>query len=271
MGTRSRDLAIVCGLAALGVSVTLIDLSLPLLRLLLGLPLLLFCLGYALAAAFFPARARAFAREPGDPEPARRWPEWLLFALGLSLGTTILGGYLLNWTPWGLQPASWAVLLGGVTAGASVVAVVLRQRHSPPLAPAPVWRLSLGRRPAVLFGGAALLVVLAFGVAQAGARTVPDSAFTQLWILPGSASGPATVRVGLRNQEPVALRYRLVVDVGGTRAAEWPALALDPGATWEATVVLPAGAPATAPVAAGLYRAAQPATVYRQVTLRRDP
>src|SRR5712692_8392038 len=78
------------------------------------LPLVLVLPGYALTSALFPNRSLGVA-------------ERLVFSLSLSLIIVILGGLALNWTPFGLRPGSWAVLLSGITLAAGAVALVRRR------------------------------------------------------------------------------------------------------------------------------------------------
>src|SRR3954468_21171576 len=78
-------------------------------RVLVALPFVLVLPGLALTAALFPTGALDVA-------------ERLLFSLGLSLAITALGGLVLQLTPWGLRPASWALLLGLVTLAAGAAA-----------------------------------------------------------------------------------------------------------------------------------------------------
>src|SRR3954454_24445758 len=86
-------------------------------RVLVALPFALVLPGLALTLALFPAGALDGA-------------ERLLFSLGLSLAVTALGGLVLHLTPWGLRPASWALLLGAITLAAGVAAF-LRRRGRP--------------------------------------------------------------------------------------------------------------------------------------------
>ena len=95
MSRKSFDLALVCALALAALILALLGTSSPMLQLLLGLPLVLVLPGYALTAALFPHGALGGA-------------DRALFTLGLSLCAAILCGFVLNRTPWGLRPESWA-------------------------------------------------------------------------------------------------------------------------------------------------------------------
>src|SRR5215831_9505820 len=123
----------------------------------LTLPLVLVLPGYALTSALFPRRTLGV-------------PEHLVFSLSLSMVIVILGGLALNWTPFGLRASSWAVLLGGITLGASVVAFVRRRGQS---VSAPGWlrvgNVGLNWRQGLLLGLAALIVCGAVAVSIIGA------------------------------------------------------------------------------------------------------
>jgi hypothetical protein len=100
MNHRSHDLMVVTTATAFSVAVALVGLTV--LEMIGGLALVLVLPGYALTAALFP-----WSTLSGEKR--------FLFSLGLSLALTALGGFVLHWTPWGISPESWAVLLGGMT------------------------------------------------------------------------------------------------------------------------------------------------------------
>jgi uncharacterized membrane protein len=190
MSPRWGDLAIVAGLAVLALGAAVIEPEFPLLRPALGLALVLVLPGYAITAAIFPDRA---------PEV----PQRLLFTVAISLAVTILGGYLLNLTPRGLQTGTWAVLLSSVTVAGGAVALVRRlgyaTRTSTGSTAPPV---NLGGSRWLLLGLAAVIAAGALWIAQIGATAASTARFTQLWILPGGEPGKyAEVHIGLSNQE----------------------------------------------------------------------
>lgn len=123
------------------------------LRLVLGLPFLLFFPGYVLVAAIFPRAERRGRRDSLDRDASadgpgatsadgtangvedavanpRPWPETgldglerVVFSVGASLAVVPLVGYLLNFTPWGIAPvpallvvAAFTVVTAGVAA-----------------------------------------------------------------------------------------------------------------------------------------------------------
>jgi uncharacterized membrane protein len=216
---------------------------------LLTLPLALFLPGYAVVAAAFPER------------PLRS-VEHLLYAGGVSLALTVIGGLGLNLTPWGLRAESWAVLLGGVT----LVAAAVAARRRPASAPSGARLERLGIKGASYLLLAAIMIGSAVLVADFGADAAPRSAFTQLWLLPTEGSGSA-VQLGVRSAEQAQVDYRLELWSGERAIGAWPTLALAPDQSWEVTVELPADL-AGQPIEALLYRQDAPHTVYRRAFLQ---
>lgn len=255
------DLLLAGGLALAAVVVTLLGVENPALRLLLGLPLALLLPGYALTAALFP-----HSTLPGADRA--------LYTLGLNLCATILSGFALHASPWGLVPAGWAVILAWVTLAGCVVAFARRQ-----LLPAPAeaatpavsgeqksaYGLSLGQ--GLLFGLALLVVVGAVGLARAEAQQRPAADVLQLWMLPDTRDDVAAVRVGVTSVGPAAGVFRLQVMRGGHLIHEWPTVTITPGAHWEEHLSLAGRQPGQGAFEARLSRADEPHTVVRQVTL----
>jgi Protein of unknown function (DUF1616) len=223
----------------------------PALRLVLALPLVLFLPGYAITAALFPKRPFGL-------------PELLLFSVGLSLTATIIGGFVLNWTPWGMQTKSWAILAAGVTVGASLVAA-MRQRRAQPVVAAPV-KIGLDVRQGLLLGLAAIVAGAAIGLAQTPMPSSGVLGYTLLWLLPAGDGNPQAVRLGMSSQELTPTTYRLQLNVDGQVVREYSPITLVPGDEWEDVVELTSE---SSIVEALLYRLEAPEIVYRQVWLRR--
>lgn len=254
MSRKSVDLAVVVVAAVAALLVTLAAVENAAVRTLFALPLVLVLPGYALIAAAFPRRDLGVA-------------ERLAFSAGVSLAVAGLGGVVLNWTPAGLQADSWALLLGGVTLGASEVAAY-RRRGQPAVAPARAG-VGLGGGQWLLFGLAALVIAGAVGVATVGANRQPRSGFTQLWMTPASEDRQDAVYLGVTSLEVTAVRYELQVVIGGAVVREWQPLELAPGERWVTRVELPAPEPGLRTVEAVLYRLDNPESVYRRVQLWR--
>lgn len=226
-----------------------------------ALPLVLVLPGYALTSALFPGRKFEFLVR-------------LIFSLALSLVLVVLGGLLLNLTPWGLRAGTWAVFLAVITLGACAVALVRRrgQGISNP-GGMRIGDIRLNFRQGLLLGLAALIVCGAVALSIVGAERQPYPGFTQLWILPAGGSNPwNTVQLGVNNMELTAMEYRLAVSVDGKVVKEWPTIDLNSHEQWEATFLVPqTGYVGTAKIEADLYRADAPTTLYRHVVLWLGP
>jgi hypothetical protein len=248
MPRRSADLQVVCLAAALGVLAQ--TAALPVApRTALGAPLLLLWPGYALTAALFPRWTLG-------------WIERVIFSLGLSLMSGIIGAVVLNFTAWGLTAPAWTVLGAGVTLAASLVAAWRRRQLS---ADKPVLPTIAGGHLA-LMAVAALMTVGAVGLSRAQLYRPDAQGYTMLWLVQDNESGPPQLRLGVRSAELTTQSYRLELTAGGVMVAEWPSFSVAPGQTWETTTLL-AGLPeANKLLEARLYRNDEPGTLYRRVT-----
>lgn len=265
---KSVDLLAISVFAVAALLFTLLGVSNPLLRLLFGVPLVLFLPGYALIAAIFPWRELHGA-------------ERFLFTASASLSVTIMCGFVLNRTPWGLRPESWAVMLSDMTLGASMVAFVRRQFFEPPhrasaqedamlASQVPNHpRFGFGVGQIVLLGLAGTVLASAILLARHEAALRPDPNVLQLWMLPGAQANPPTIRIGV-NSAGMAGTYRLQIQHGDYIIREWPVLTLTSGQQWQEVVTLQARQPGTGAFEARLYRTDAPDVVYRRVALWLD-
>ncbi len=248
----------------------------------LTLPLVLVLPGYALMASVFPRRSLGAV-------------ECLVFSLGLSLVIVVLGGLVLNWTPFGLRASSWSLLLGSITLGACAVALArrrgLRTCHAERTRSiSALFRtchaermrsisalygllrikgVGLTFRQGLLLGMAVVIICGAIAISNIGAAQQPFPGFTQLWILPAGGANPKNaVRLGVSNMESTAMEYSLAVNVDGKVVKLWPSIDLKPSEKWEATLMLPQTAHIGAVrVEVVLYRTNAPAMIYRHVVL----
>src|SRR6266852_3562397 len=248
----------------------------------LTLPLVLVLPGYALMASVFPRRSLGTV-------------ECLVFSLGLSLVIVVLGGLVLNWTPFGLRASSWSLLLGSITLGACAVALArrrgLRTCHAERTRSiSALFRtchaertrsisalygllrikgVGLTFRQGLLLGMAVVIICGAIAISNIGAAQQPFPGFTQLWILPAGGANPKNaVRLGVSNMESTAMEYSLAVNVDGKVVKLWPSIDLKPSEKWETTLMLPQTAHIGAVrVEVVLYRTNAPATIYRHVVL----
>lgn len=268
MGTPRRlDLIVIVALAAIAAALALSGVNSPAARILFGLPLVFIAPGYALTAASFRMGSLGL-------------PDRIAFILGLSLACAVLGGLILNWTPFGLRTASWAVLMCAITfAGCGVAFLRWRTDAHPADA-----RSFIGLKPraALLFAFAVVVTAGAIGLSAAGqAQQQASEGYVQFWILPvsKSASDEQTVSVGVSNQQSRTMQFRLVIQQDGKTVQMWPAITVKPHETWvtkrtlqapASTISAPSGSQGEE-VEAILYRSDTPTAVYRHVQLWLTP
>lgn len=267
MSPNTRSLFIVSVFTALAVGFSLASEAVPaVLRLLFGLPLALVLPGYALTLALF---NRAFV-------PSARF----MLSVGISFIITVLGAFVLNFTPAGIRTESWAVLLGSITLVGCLLAYMRQANPSlnervergvevEDVMTAPLRRLSLSQM--ALFAMAGCAVVGAVVVASIGGQ-YPQTELVNLWIKRDEAANDlGRVRIGIDNVNSLSVAYRVRVQRGTFVVREWPALEVSTGTTWVGTVELtanpPGNAPADVPLEALLYRADNPQQVFRRVSL----
>jgi uncharacterized membrane protein len=219
------DLAATAALTVLAaLSATLPVVSETPLRVVLGLPLVLFLPGYALIAALFPEAGEGPPAEPeGSGEPAGEGAdanasgtddgvadsnasgidgiERVALSFGLSIAVVPLLGLVLNFTPWGIRLVPILVAVGGFTLAATALAA--RRRRELPASerfavPYETWvadaRAELfepdSRADAALNVLLVLSVLLATAsVAYAVAVPKQGEAFTEFYLLTENESG----------------------------------------------------------------------------------
>jgi uncharacterized membrane protein len=229
---------------------TFLNPELPLFRVLLGAPLVLFVPGYALSAAVFPHRELPML-------------ERALFVVGSSLALAVIGGVILNATPWGLRASTWAWFLSSITLGLCVVAWKQRaSRTRPRSVPRPAFRWG----EVWLMGCAVVLIALTFVVNQFPVPASGAEGYTMLWIQPDRAAGANHVQIGIESSELARTRYRLQLQLDGAPVQEWDSIELQSGETWQVRAEFPTTADAPT-IQAVLYRADVPDSVYRMVSL----
>lgn len=220
-------------------------------RVLLGLPLVLVLPGYTLTALATPSLGRG------------RWgADKILFSLGTSISVAVLGGLVLNFTPWGLERRSWSLLLAVFTIVAAMGAVVRRAGATGPPSAA---RRRAHAVPLLFCVVAALIASAAVGISRRGAlQTDQQSTFSQLSMLP--TSGNNDLRIDVTNHEGATQHYRIVLHAGNRQLSDFQGITLAAGDTWSRTVRMPTNLPSRTRIEADLYRATSPHSVYRHVT-----
>ena len=212
------------------------------LRVILGLPFLLFFPGYTLIAALFPKKS--------DLDGIER----VALSFGLSIAVVPLLGLGLNYTPWGIR--LYPVL---ITVIAFIVAMCivtwLRRRR---LAPDERFAVTLNINTTGWRGSCrmdkALTVILALAILAAVGTLIytvstpkVGEKFTEFYILglggkaadyprELTAGQQASVIVALVNHESGEMSYRVEVVVGGVKDKEITPIALADNQTWEQKV-----------------------------------
>lgn len=221
-------------------------------RMILGWVLVLLLPGLAITGATFAGRRIGAA-------------ERLLFSLGLSLAIGALGGIILNWLPFGIETASWAILLGVIALTAGGVWLVRRQR--PLMVTRDQSPRALGIRGRLMLALAIAVVAAAGGIAVVAVAKQPSSGFSQLWMLPAGGVDHPSVLLGMKSGETRPTRYTLDLVQSGVLLSEWHSAEVAPGQEWHVTIALPPSIKTPGTVEAHLYRTDAPDVVYRSVEL----
>jgi Protein of unknown function (DUF1616) len=241
--TRACVAAVVCALVAALVPLEIV-------RLAAALPLTLFLPGYAIVAAAF-----------GPHEPAL--PKRITLSVAVSLMVLVLGAFVLNIFPFGLETASWAVLLPLVVIAACRGAALRRRRPDRSRG-----RLLALPRPAAgsLAVGAVALAIAIAALALAGRPLPAENAkgFTALWMLPTDSREDA-VAVGVISNQQDSHSYRLRISLGKDQPKTYR-VSVDPGEERVYEVDVPPRPSGRTHVVASLYKAGDPQKLYRRVT-----
>ena len=127
----------------------------------------------------------------------------------------VLGGLLLNVVA-ALTPLNWLALLGLIASSGYLIAFTRRtpsERRS--LWPLPMTTWTLSPRDAVLYSGAAVVVILAFAISTGESRKLHQQTdFTEFWITPDRTAEIGTVKIGMKNVEhrPRSYDIELMLD-----------------------------------------------------------
>jgi uncharacterized membrane protein len=215
--------------------------------------------GYALSVALLPKARDGFER--------------CLLALGLSICVLVMGGVILDLTPFGLTSRSWGISLAAFTLAACALAwrrrseatpeaAATAKRQEPPLPARPRRTLTVS---SLGVAAVAAMVVGAVLIARQPSSSAHARGFTALWAVPVSPIN-STFSIGIHSDELRTTSYRLIARAG-QRVVFRRSVTLRPGQEW-----LAKGRFATARRAAvvnqlqvSLYRADRPGTVYRHV------
>lgn len=226
MRLRLRDQLIILNIVTVLLVLIVAFFPLTVLRIVLGIPFVLFCPGYVLLLALFPGK-----HSMGSVER-------IALSFALSLAMVPLIGLLLNYSPWGIRLESILYSLASFIFIMSVIAW-LRQRRLPEgesfsiqvtLGQAVLWRG--GTWDKVLSIVLVLTILGALGtLGYVLAKPKVGEKFTEFYILgPGGKATDypkelklgekGTVIVGVINQEYETVTYRVEVRIGGVTSGE---------------------------------------------------
>lgn len=220
--------------AALTVLLDVVILAAPAspVRILLGLPFVLFFPGYALVALLFPERHRRYTVGTGpgggeeeEVEEGVDGLERTALSFGLSIAVVPLLGLVLNYTPWGIRPVPILVSVSVFILGGLGAAAWRRSRLDPDERFHVVFEVDVvpwGERSrvdkvlTVALAASILAAVGTLGYVLMNPR--PGEAFTEFYVLgPGgrvegyprnlTPGEEATVTVGIRNHEHREVSY----------------------------------------------------------------
>ncbi len=235
---RFLDDLVAIGLATAVLLAMIVLVPDSLLRIIVGLPFVLFFPGYALISALYPRR--------DDLNGIER----LALSLGLSLAIVPLVGLILNFTPWGIRLGPIVISLTLFIAGASIIAANQRKRLSATErfpADARFVLRALQRLPwpalAVSTAVVALVLLLGFRYGVLGGSRVGE-AFTEFYVLgpSGKAEGypkrllaeqTGKVILGVINHEGQATQYSIQVRAGSDFLQGLGPITLSNNGTWE--------------------------------------
>ncbi|MCO8256351.1 DUF1616 domain-containing protein [Haladaptatus sp. AB618] len=200
----------------------------------IGFCFLFFLPGYAVIAALFPESAGSDEDSSDGIIPRRiDGVERFVLSTAASLAVVPLIGYLVSYSPWGLDVVPALVSIGGFTVGCAIVAAIRRrsvpesERFSVPFG-AFYETVSTGRtwtRPLNLVLVVSLVVASA-GIVYTTTTPRPDERFTELYIGTKNGTGETvadayprnftagesqSLRVGIGNHEYERTNYTVVV------------------------------------------------------------
>jgi hypothetical protein len=245
----SRNVLNIIVVAALLLLVLFIVNS-SILLLIFGFALALVAPGYLITKVFWPRQLLGI-------------PERIVLSIGVSLSVDALGGLLLDLTPWGLQAATWFLLLGGISLLFLVIGIASRAWERPHL------EIGLGAGDALMLAFAALILITALAIALTPAASTSIEGYTNLWIVPSDVSDQRSLHIAIKSDEVAKAEYSLQIKLNGQVVSGAPSITLGPGESWEGRLALPAAQTGAMRIEANLYRADKPQAVYRQVVLNR--
>ncbi len=241
MTSRVKDELIPLNLLVIGLVAVIILFPSNVLRIILGLPFLLFFPGYTLVAALFTRREGMGGIER------------VALSFGLSIAVVPLIGLILNYTPWGIRMESVLYSVASFVFVTSIIAWLRRGRLPEPerfgiefQMRLPGWgRGGWDRALSIILTLTILGALGTLGYAIASPKV--GERFTEFYIegLEGKATDypselalgeEGKVIVGIINREHETVTYRVEVAIGGVKNNEVGPVALDHDGEWEEIV-----------------------------------
>lgn len=247
------DLVVVLLVVALtGLTTFVPGLRVPALRVVFGVPFVLWMPGYAVTAALFPGSAAQPTTDDSEPttdddeatsvlpSPGIDGIERATLSVVLSVATVVLLGILLDVSVWSVTVETLFVTVGGFVVACTAVAAVRRQ-HVPPnrreVAPVGRWvrggldglqspqtSVDLALNVVVVVGVLLAVLTVGFGVGVSGDAT----GFTELYLLTEAEDGrlvaddyptnftrgePQPLVIAVENHEHESVDYSLVIEI----------------------------------------------------------
>lgn len=244
----SLDLWLVIALTVVVWGFVLLGTASNLLRLVAGVLFVVFLPGYAFVAVLFPSRSSesndgrpriALHRERSKTITAT---ERTVLSFGTSVVLVPFAGFVAHFTGWGVTGGTVVALVGALTIGSSLAAMVVRLRlprdqrfgvaSVAPLRRVYAWVFGAddGREVALSAFIVAGLLIAAVGIGGAAVLTPSGEQFTELYLLNDGANGTAaddyqidlgpgdfgTVVLGVTNREGQERTYTVVEQIQRT-------------------------------------------------------
>ena len=192
-----------------------------------------------------------------------------LMTIMLGITLLVVSGFVLNFTPWGLETRTWVFLISAIVLFNSIVAFL---RRSSPISEIPstsvqTWRLELNVGQFVLLILAVVVTGASIAIARNGALNEANPKFSQLWMLADTTPNSNQAVLGIKNEEQQPSTYHLQVVQGTTVIQDFPSISLEPEATWQGKVNLQGLTASDVPVEARLYRDNDQTEPYRTAQL----
>lgn len=256
MTAKSTNRLVIILITATLMLLMLLDFHLSPVRALIAIALVAVLPGYALATSIFVNVPLGIM-------------EKVAFSFGFSLGMTSLGGLLLNYTPWGLQPVTWVVLLGGISLAASGFTLLRINDIKEADVSVRVVHVPLRIHQVLLMVLAAVLLIGSYLFARTGAESRISPPLTRMWMSWSNAEHNEVV-LKVQNQEAIPMQYQLQFSTLHGDLQEEQTIVLASGEIREIHYAVPRMVAENDFIKAELFLANAPEESYREVFLRLD-